>query len=150
MLSTFRNLSQREQLLLAGLAGLLALLILVFGVIGPVMSFADRSVDNYARAERIAAMSRGLEAVDAESPEARALRSVVTELADRRKVVYTRINNTTDGQLQLDLENTPYAAFFGWLQDLEREEDIVVSEAFVTPGEANQSIEARLTLTRAE
>lgn len=150
MLKTFRNLTEREQILIVALAALLALLLLVFGVIRPVLGFAASSERAFLNANRLAAMTENLDEPGAENTDDRALRTVVTQLADRRKIVYTRINQGADGSLQVDLQDVPHAAFFGWLEQLDREADIVVSSAFVAPGDKSQTVEARLTFVRAE
>lgn len=150
MLEALRNLSDRERILLAVSGALLAGVVLLYAIILPVLGFERRSAEAFVAASRLARMTENLEAGGEGSPDDRALRSVVTELADRRRIIYTRINTAPDGQLQLDLENAPYAAFFGWLADLEAEEDVIVTSAFVTPGDLPDTVEARLTLARAE
>ena len=149
MLQSFRNLTQREQVLIVGLGALVSVLVLIYMVVLPIFNFESDRARQYANAARLVALTDGLEAPGVESADDRALRTVVTELADRRGIVYTRINQTTEGGLQLDLEGVPYGSFFAWLQQLEREQDIIVSAAFVAPGEAADTVEGRITLLRA-
>ncbi|NNU17104.1 hypothetical protein HK107_12305 [Parvularcula sp. ZS-1/3] len=150
MIEQLKNLSQREQLMLGGLGVLVALLVLVYGVISPILSFEAGATRDYRDARRLSVITSDLEAPGVESADDRALRSVVTQMADRRQLKYTRVNQTADGQLQVDMEGAPYAAFFAWLQQLEDEADIVVSSAFVAPGETAATVEARVTLVRQE
>ena len=150
MLETIRNLTQREQILLLGLGFTLALMLLVYGVVQPILSFQRNSVSSFASAARLVELTENLDAGGEGSASDRALRSNVTEFADRRNIVYTRINTSPDQQIQIDLENVPYNAFFTWLNDLDRDERIVVTSAFVSPGDVADTVEARLTLMRLE
>ncbi len=150
MLQSFRNLSQREQWLLSGLAALVMVLVLIYLVILPILSFEGRSQRSYASAARLAQLTDSLDAPGVESADDRALRTVVTELADRRDIVYTRINQTAEGGLQMDFEGVAYDAFFSWLQQLQREQDINLSAAFIPQRETAETVEGRITLLRAK
>lgn len=150
MMDQLKNLSQREQIMLGGLGALVAVLVLVYGLISPILNFEASATRDYRDARRLSVITADLEAPGVESSDDRALRSIVTQMADRRKLKYTRVNQTADGQLQVDMESAPYAAFFAWLQQLEEEADIVVTSAFVAPGETAAAVEARVTLVRQE
>lgn len=148
MLETYRNLSERERRLLMVLGAVVGLLVLVYGLIFPTLNFAQSSARDYARAERLAALTENLEAPGTGPEDDRGLRSVVTQRADSRKIIYTRINQSPDGAIEMDLQDVSHAAFFAWLEQLEREDGIVVASALVNPGEETGTIEARVTLTR--
>lgn len=150
MRAYFDKLSAREQRLVAVLGALLALLIIVYGLIVPILTLRSEAVADYTQAQRLERLTRGLQAPGQESSEDRALRSVITERADRSGLTYTRINQTPQGGVQIDLANVPHSAFFAWLETLQNEEQIVVVEAFVEAGDAAGSVEARLTLVREE
>lgn len=150
MFETFRNLSQREQMLLSILAGVVGLAVLFYGIVSPTLSFRQESVRAFADAKRLEAITANLEAPGEVPQDNRGLRSIVTGLADRREIVYTRINQGASGDIEIDLEGVPYDAFFSWLEELEATQNITVSSALVTPGEGAGAIEARLTLTRSE
>lgn len=150
MLQQFRQLNEREQLMVAVLAALIAAIAVFVLVVNPVLTMRDNAVADYARARRLAAMTEGLEAGAAETPDGRALRLVATELADRNGLVYTRINQAENGAIQIDLANAPYPAFYTWLEALDKEEDVVVVEAFVTAGDGAGTLDARVSLARVE
>ncbi|GGY52748.1 type II secretion system protein GspM [Parvularcula lutaonensis] len=150
MLDRYRSLSQREQMLIAVLGALAALLVLIYGIIFPILGFERQSMANFREAARLAALTEGLEAPGVESADDRALRSVVTEAAERQGISYTRISNTPDGRIELDINGTASEDFFAWLANLEAESGIVVTSAFVTPGEAPGTVEARITLGRGQ
>jgi type II secretory pathway component PulM len=150
MLDTFHNLSQRERLLLAGLGALLLVLALVFLVIGPVFSFEDTAKRRYAEAVRLETLAMDIEAPDARPGEDKGLRSLVTAYADRNQVIYTRISQNADGQIRIDLGDTPHAAVFTWLRALEETEGVVVGSASIVPGDAAQTITGQFTLRRSQ
>ena len=136
--------------LVLALGAVLGLVVLFYGVIGPVLSMRTAAIADYERARRLAALTEGLEAPGAESAEDRALRSVVTDLADRNRLTYTRINQTSEGQVQIDLDDVPYAPFYAWLEALAENEGVVVAEAFIEAGDRAGTLDARVSLQRAE
>ncbi|MEM9838278.1 MAG: type II secretion system protein M [Pseudomonadota bacterium] len=150
MLERFQQLSERERLLVLVLGALIGVLIVVYGIVGPILSMRDDAAADYRQARRLAALTEGLQPPGEESQEDRALRSIVTELADRGGLSYTRINQTAEGGIQIDLDDVPYAPFYAWLESLSKEEDVVVSEAFIEAGDASGTLEARVSLQRAE
>lgn len=149
MLERFRSLSQREQMLVAVLGGLLIVLVLIYGVIAPILNLQRGAAADYRSAARLAALTEGLEPPGVESADERALRSVVTEAAERAGINYTRISNTPDGRIELDVDGTSSDDLFAWLAELEADSAIVVSAANVVPGERPGTIEARITLGRS-
>ncbi|MEM1409239.1 MAG: type II secretion system protein GspM [Pseudomonadota bacterium] len=150
MIARIEKLTPRERLMLGGLAAALALLLLVYGLILPINGFKARALSDFDRAGRLAVLTDGLEAPDTAATDNRGLRAVVTDKASAQGVVFERLQATPDGGLQMDLTSVPYAAFFTWLNDLRSSAGIVVTEAYVTSGDEQATIDARLTLMRSD
>jgi len=150
MMDAIKKLTERERMMLAALAVVFALTFIYFLVVTPVLSFQARATADYARAARVAQLTEGLEAPGVETADDRQLRSVVSELAAQNSLVFDRIQTDPNGGVQMDLSNVPYAAFYTWLEMLEREEGIVVTEANITSGDEVASLEARVSLARGE
>ena len=150
MLQALRKLSDRERLLVGVMTALVLVVVINLAVIAPIFSLQSRAQADFARAARVAELTEVLEVPGAESADDRQLRSVVSELAARNSVVFDRIQTDPDGGLQMDLSNVPYSAFYTWLQMLEGEEGVVVTEAYITAGDEPSSLEARVSLIRGE
>lgn len=150
MFDAIRKLSDREQLMVGVMALLLVAVLINLVIVSPILRMQSRAQADFARASRVADLTEGLEAPGEETADDRQLRSVVSELAASKSVVFDRIQTNPDGGLQMDLSNVPYSAFYTWLQVLEDEEGIVVTEAYITAGDEASSLEARVSLARGE
>jgi type II secretory pathway component PulM len=74
---------------------------------------------------------------------------VVTSYADRNQVPYTRVTQTPSGDVQIDLGDTSHRAVFSWLRSLEESEGVVVTAAYLAPGEGAGTVSGRFTMQRA-
>jgi type II secretory pathway component PulM len=131
--------------MLAGLTGFLVLLAIWFLILAPLAGLLGSARTDYDRAARIAAAAESLGPADPSQADDRNLRTAITEEADRRSITYTRINSSANGGIDIDLVDVPHTAFFSWLTALD-EAGIIVEEAYVTPGESDGRIEARVSL----
>jgi type II secretory pathway component PulM len=143
-----QQLSQRERYLLMGLAALILLLVIVFVVARPIVSFEGSAKARYAEAVRLEALASDIEAPDARPGEDRGLRSLVTGYADRNQVIYSRVTQSPDGQVRIDLSDTTHRAVFSWLRAMEETEGVVVASASIVPGEATGTLTGQFTLKR--
>ncbi|MEE4208556.1 MAG: type II secretion system protein GspM [Parvularcula sp.] len=146
--SLIERFSPRERQMLGGLTVFLVLLVLIFGVVLPLNRFAENAVRDYATSARLAALSEELAPASAQRGSGSNLRSAVTNTANQKGVVISRINAGAEDEIEVALNNVAYGAFWSWLRTLEETEGVVAREAYVSPGDSAGSIEARLTLVR--
>lgn len=148
MLAVWHGFSDRERMMIGGLGVLVVLLVLVMGIINPILRSADQARSEYARALRVAELAEDLEPGGQAPSDQRALRTIVTNAAKRRNLVVTRINVPSEGAIAIDVANVPHATFYAWIQGMEREAGVLVTEAYVGPGDVAGTLEARLTMVK--
>lgn len=121
----------REQLLIGIAGGLTILVAVIFGVIQPLATAKAEARQQLANAQfDIALVERGIQSIsgasagaDAPRPaeDADRFRTSLTRSARENGLSIARLQNGSDGSLQITLDDADPAKLFAWLQTMDAE-----------------------------
>lgn len=147
MTQFWSQLAPREKQLIAIAGVLLAILILTLLVIRPALAYRtdgrqayDDAVRTYVSVGRAAQVTG-----QAASADPSAIRSILTQTAQRSGIVINRINSQSD-LIDMSIADVDATQLFSWLAFLEGQHGIVVRTGTVRPGGETGLVSARLTV----
>jgi len=137
MMGWWRNLSAREQVMVAVGGGIFALFFLLQFVLTPIVSWRSeakakesRARDGYELVLQAAAMERepGAQAAQAATP----IRSALTQTAAASNIDLIRVGTEVDGQIELQLGAVEADTLYKWIEGLQVRFGIVVAFADIS------------------
>ncbi|MEM6648678.1 MAG: type II secretion system protein GspM [Pseudomonadota bacterium] len=142
-------MNPRERLLISVAVGLITILLILVIVIRPALSFQQSQRDAFDRAfETALVVQRAVAAGKAaQNDDDSSLRSILTSTATQNGIVINRIN-VQEGAIDLSVANTTIARLYGWLDRLERDQNVYVQEGSLRPSNDGLAITARLTMAK--
>ncbi len=121
----WKNLSDRERLLIAAATVLLAIVVVVAGVVSPIVNWRADQQQALNQAQGVyelvtqagARGGRGTSASQSSTP----MRNVMTQSASAAGVSLVYVNVRQDGAVETNASPVDPAILFAWMQSLERE-----------------------------
>lgn len=153
----FYKLTSRQQITLVFGSLVVVALLLCLTIWRPLNSTLADSRQEYGQAMQtletvtwLASEIRTVEQNVASSDQATNLTAVVNTSLQERQLEITRLQQQSEAQLQIRLDNVEFGAALGWIHDLENTPGLVASEITMRPATQPDRVNLTVGLSRLE